>query len=214
MNRYRVTVLVICAILLVLAVGDFYTLKRNSEPQVIAWDMKTGGLDPDREWVTITGGTLMLEEAVSNSGELEIDALVVPLVRDIDEKKFHVLVETRDPKLVEAFTKYHLGLDSDAEKAEFLEQNIDTFRMQKTIKGMVVVGAFGGLMPNRDQETMREVAKATNMDLAEDVVFIHEGNEPASPFRAIFFLVMAIAGVIKVIIISRQAKSSAGMPTA
>ncbi|THB74270.1 MAG: hypothetical protein D6B28_02305 [Gammaproteobacteria bacterium] len=207
MNRYRITVLVVCVVLIVLAVGDFYTLRRNYEPQVIAWDQISGGISLDREWVTITGGTLMLEDAISNSGELEIDALVIPLVRDIGDKTFYILVETRDPKLIETLMTYKYAFDTEHEQAEFLEKNIEMFRVQRTVSGMVVVGAFGGLMPNRDQETMRELAKSENMELDENVIFVHEGNEPAKPYRGIFFLLMGIAGIIKVIIVMRQSNS-------
>lgn len=200
MNRYRITVLVVCAVLLALAVGDFYVLHRNPEPQVIAWDVTSGGIRPEREWVTLTGGTLLLEEAVSNSGTLEIDALVIPLVREVKEKTFHILVETRDPQLVEAFATYHLGLNSEAKKAKYLADNIDIFRMKKTINGMVVTGAFGGLLPNHDQEIMHKLAKSLGMDLDAEAIFIHEDKEPASPLRAAFFLIVAIAGILKVIL--------------
>lgn len=208
MNRYRITVLVVCLVLIVLAAGDFYTLHRNSEPQIIAWDATAGEISIDREWVTITGGTLMLEEAVSNSGELEIDALVIPLVRDIGEKTFRILIETRDPRLVEAFATYHLGLDSEAQKTDFLQKNISAFQMQRAVSGMVVVGAFGGLMPNRDREIMYELAEATNMDLADNAVFVHEGKEPASPIRGVFFLLVGLAGIIKLIIVWRKNEAS------
>ncbi len=207
MNRYRVTVLVVCSILIILAIGDFYTINRNMEPQIIALDKISGDITPDREWVTITGGTLMLEEAISNSGELEVDALVIPLVRGVGEKTYHTLVETRDSKLLNAFITYHLSLDSEAQKAEYLENNIDIFRMQRSVSGMIVVGAFGGLLPNRDQDIMRELAKSENMDLDQSVIFVHEGKEPAKPYRGIFFLLMGIAGIIKVIVIGRNNKS-------
>ncbi len=203
MNRYRITVLVVCCILIALGGADINSILRNYEPEVVAWDLKSGALEPSKEWLTLNGGVLMLEEAISTSGELEIDALLVPYVRDIDEKKFFVLIETRDPKLVEAFTIYHLALESEPEKAKFLQENLDTFRMQRPVSGMVVQG----LIANRNRDTLFEFASETGMDVPEEVVFIHEGNEPPPIYRGLFFLLMAIAGIIKVIVVGRNNKS-------
>lgn len=204
MNRFRVTVLVVCCILVVLGGADIKSILRNSEPEVIAWDLKSGNLELSKEWVTLNGGVLMLEEAVSNSGDIEIDALLIPYVRDIEEKKFFVLIETRDPQLVEAFTEYHFGLESEVKKEEYLQENIDTFRMQRSVSGMLVAGMF----VNRSRDTLLELANETGMDISENAVFIHEGNEPPPIYRGLFFLLMAIAGVIKVIVVGRKNKTT------
>ncbi len=204
MNRYRVTVLVVCCILIALGGADINSILRNYEPEVVAWDLKSGALEPSKEWLTLDGGVLMLEEAISTSGELEIDALLVPYVRDTDEKKFYVLIETRDPQLVKAFTTYHLALESESEKAKYLADNRGIFRMQRSVSGMVVQG----LIANRNRDTLFEFASETGMDVPEEVVFIHEGNEPPPIYRGLFFLLMAIAGIIKVIVVGRKNKSA------
>ena len=116
MKRFRYTLLAVCLVLLWLGWTDISFFLANRTPaQLSIQQLERFG--PPRDWLQITGGRLDLEQAISTSGTLELDALLVPLKSAPDVEKLALLVETRDPGLLELFRTYHFMLDTPSEQA-------------------------------------------------------------------------------------------------
>lgn len=191
MKRFRFTVLAICLILAFLGGTDLRLFLANPSPQSIGLaQLEQNG--PPREWLTITDATLNVEQAISTSGDLKIEVLLVPLTLERDQKTFKVLAETRDPELVELFTTYHLKFDSVAEREAYLEAHRDEFHPRRALTGMVM----SSLIATGNRDKLLELAKEVGMEVSPDVIFITEAKEPAIA-RGLFFVVMAALGFFR-----------------
>ena len=56
-----------------------------------------------------------------------------------------------------------------------------------------------GLIVRGNQQKLIKLAKETNLNIADDVIFLSEGKEPGK-WRGVFFTVMGILGFIKVLL--------------
>lgn len=195
MKRYRVTLFVICMVLIVLGIADLRVYLRNPEPLIMSLQEVSKADKLSQEWLTITGGTLLIDEAVNPSGDEEIKALLIPYVPDASEDNCHVFVESSNETWLNLFKKYHFSFNSKEEKQAFLDENLDRFRPQIDLSGMVVVGLF--VEGNRDK--MLELADISGMNVSDNVIFFRDSNKPGKPFGAAFFLVMAFLGLSKLI---------------
>lgn len=193
MKRFRFTILAICVILLFLGGTDLKLFITNPSPQSISMaELEQSG--PPREWLTITDAMMNMEEAVSTSGDLNVSVLLVPLTVERDQKIYKVLVETRDPVLLELFTTYNLKFDSVAERDAYLADHRDEFHPRRAFTGMVM----STLIATGNRDKIKELAKEVGMNIDPDVIFITEGTEPEIA-RALFFVVIAVAGFFRVV---------------
>ncbi len=198
MNRFRFTLLAICLVLIYLGWSDVSLFLRNPEPLPIAIEeLELSGAP--REWLRVTGGYQDLTQAISTSGSVELDALLVPLKSAPDERGFRVLVETRDPHLLNLFKTYHFLLDSVLEKEKYLTEHQDEFVGRIDVTGTLV----GGLIASGNRDKLLTLARDIGMDVSDEVIFISEGKEPAT-FRGFFFLGIALLGLIKVVLMFRK----------
>jgi hypothetical protein len=193
MRRFRYTLIAICLLLLFLGVSDLILWFNNQEPQpvTIGYLEQTGA---PREWLHVTAGYQDLDRAISTSGSVEMEALLVPLVTHPDQEQIRVMVETRDPHQLKLFQDYHFFTDTLPEKRKFRSEHGAAFKGQRDITGMLVAG----LIVRGNQQKLIKLAKETNLNIADDVIFLSEGKEPGK-LRGIFFTVMGALGFIRVL---------------
>ncbi len=202
MKRFRFTLLAICLVLLYLGWTDASLFLRNPSPQVVSIEeLERQGAS--REWLDIRGGFADLKQAISTSGSVELDALLVPLKSHPDQEGFKVLVETRDPRLMEPFKTYHFKIDTVFEKETFLAENLDKFTQKWSPSGTLIEGIIAS--GNRDK--LMELAQQLGMQVPEDVIFLSEGKQPAS-VRGFLFIGVAVLGLAKLIFRWKTPKSS------
>lgn len=198
MKRFRFTLLAICVVLLYLGWTDVALWLRNPSPATVSIAELEKGAVP-REWLHITGGYQDLQEAISTSGSIEIDAFLVPLKSHPDEMTFRVLVETRNPRILELLSTYYFRIDTAEAQAEFISKNAAEFRGKREVTGMVV----GGLIASGNRDKLMKLAKEVGMEIPADVLFISEGKEPGR-WRGIFFLAVGLAGLVKVLLMWKK----------
>jgi hypothetical protein len=198
MKRFRFTLLAICLVLLYLGWTDIDILLRNPSPATVSIEELEKGNVP-REWLHVTGGHLNLLEAISTSGSIELDAFLVPLKSSPEAETFHVLVETRDPRVQELLATYHFNLETAAEKEAYLKANAAEFQGQREVTGMVVTG----LIASGNRDKLMKLAKEVGLQVPPDVIFLSEGKEPGR-WRGFFFLGVGLLGLIKVLMLWKK----------
>jgi len=201
LRRFRFTLLAVCLFLLFLGAVDLRLWLNNPTPAPVAVAELEAG-NPPREWLMVQGGTLNLEEAISTSGTVELEALLVPLTGNPGQTRYRILVETRDPVLMELFRTYNFKLDTLPEKERFLEENRAGFHPVRTVEGMVVTG----LIASGNRDKLLKLARAVGMDIAPEVIFISEGKTPGK-WRGVFFLAAGLLGLARVLTWRRSANS-------
>jgi hypothetical protein len=191
MKRFRFTLLAICLLLVWLGWSDLSLLLRNPVPQTIGLDelVKTG---PPRDWLHVTGGYQDLTEAISTSGSVDIDAFLVPLKTAPAAPSFQVLVETRDPHIIDLLKTFYFKLDSPAAQQQYLTEHEADFHARRDVTGMLI----SGLVATGNRDKLMTLAKQLGMDVPKNVIFISEGEKPVI-WRGLVFLGLALAGLVK-----------------
>lgn len=192
MKRFRFTLIAVCLVLLYMGYADISLYLRNQEPADISIE-RLIAQGPPQQWLQVTGGYFNLNEAISTSGSVELEALLIPLTPAPRQGRYEVLVETQDPHLLDLFSTYHFNLDTLYEKENFREEHAQAFFGQRDITGMLQSSLIAGNNLNR----LKKLARAGGMDLPEEVVFLSEGKTPPT-WRGFFFLAVALAGLAKV----------------
>ena len=192
MRRFRYTLMAVCLVLLFLGVTDLILWFNNQVPQPVTIDTleQTGA---PTEWLEVTDGYQDLDRAISTSGSVDMEALLVPLVRHPDQEEIRVMVETRNPHQLQLFQDYHFFTDTLPEKREFRRKHGAEFKGQRDITGMLV----SGLIARGNQQKLLKLAKETGLDISDDVIFFSEGKEPGK-WRGVFFTIVGLLGMIKV----------------
>ena len=192
MRRFRYTLIAVCLVLLFLGVTDLTLWFNNQTPQPVTIDTleQTGA---PREWLQVTAGYQDLDRAISTSGSVEMEALLIPLVTHPDQEQIRIMVETRNPHLLQLFQDYHFFTDTLPEKREFRREYGAEFKGQRDITGMLVAG----LIARGNQQKLLKLAKETDLNIADDVIFLSEGKEPGK-WRGVFFTVVGLLGLFKV----------------
>ncbi len=198
MKRFRYTLLAVCLVLLYLGYADVSLFLRNRAPLPIAIENLERG-DAPREWLQVQDAVVDLENAISTSGSIELSALLVPLKSSPDQEGFGVLLETRDPQLLELFKTYNFLLDSALERERYLEEHKDEFLYRRDVTGMLVTG----LIATGNRDKLMTLARDVGMEVANEVIFIAEGKEPAR-VRGFLFLALALAGIVKFVTIGKR----------
>ena len=119
MRRFRYTLIAVCLVLLFLGVSDLTLWFNNQAPQPVSIETLEQ-IGAPAEWLEAKAGYQDLDRAISTSGSLEMEALLVPLVAHPDQEQIHIMVETRDPHQLKLFQDYHFFTDTLPEKKEFL----------------------------------------------------------------------------------------------
>ncbi len=193
MNRFRFTTIAICLVLLYLGVTDLLLWFNNQYPESISISqLEEAG--PPQEWLNVTSGYQDLDRGISTSGDLEMEALLIPLVAHPDQELIRVMVETRNGKLLQIFKEYHFFTDTVPEKRAFRTKYAPSFKGQRDVTGMLV----SGLITRSNQQKLLKLAKQTDLNIADNVIFLSEGKEPGK-WRGVFFTVVALLGLVKVI---------------
>ncbi|TNF48141.1 MAG: hypothetical protein EP304_06500 [Deltaproteobacteria bacterium] len=193
MRRFRYTLIAVCLVLLFLGVSDLILWFNNQTPQPVSIE-KLEQVGAPGEWLDVKAGYQDLDRAISTSGSLEMEALLVPLVAHPDQEQIHVLVETRDPHKLKLFQDYHFFTDTLPEKREFRRKHGAEFKGQRNITGMLVAG----LIARGNQQKLIKLAKETDLNIADDVIFLSEGKEPEK-WRGVFFTLVGLLGLFKVL---------------
>lgn len=204
MNRFRFTILAVCLVLLILGVTDLNLLFNNPEPAVVDIAALEAG-DVPREWLTVEGGYWNLEQAISTTGTIELEAFLIPLRSTPDpDGPIRVIFESNDPQIVELLKTYYFSMDSLEQQAEFREQNNEMFFGQHQVTAMLV----GGLIESGNRDKLVELARELKMPVDDQVLLLSQGKEPER-FRGYFFTLIAVLGTLKFIHAALQNKKKA-----
>jgi hypothetical protein len=202
MRRFRYTLIAVCLVLLFLGVTDLILWFNNQSPQAVTVETLEQTGTP-QEWLIVTGGYQDLDRGVSTSGSLEMEALLVPLLSHPDQEQIRIMIETRNPQLLKLFQDYHFLTDTIPDKQRFRRDHSDEFQGQRDITGMLV----SGVIARGNQQKLLKLAKQTGLDIADDVIFLSEGKQPGK-WRGVFFTVVGLLGLFKVLTRKKQAISS------
>ncbi|MCK4509100.1 MAG: hypothetical protein KAU27_11185 [Desulfuromonadales bacterium] len=198
MRRFRYTLIAVCTVLLFLGVTDLILWFNNQAPHPVTIDTleQTGA---PGEWLQVTAGYQDLDRAISTSGSVDMEALLVPLVTYPDQEQIRIMVETRNPHQLQLFQEYHFFTDTIPEKQKFRREHGAEFKGQRDITGMLVAG----LIARGNQQKLMKLAKETDLNIADDVIFLSEGKEPGK-WRGMFFTVIGLLGLFKVFTHKRE----------
>lgn len=193
MRRFRFTLLAVCLVLLYLGGNDLLLWFNNRSPRPISISQLEEYGAP-QEWLQVSAGYQDLDRAISTSGSLEMTALLVPLLSEPDQQQIKVLVETSDARLLKLFQEYHFFTDTLPQKQTFRLQHSDEFKGQREVTGMLA----GSLVVRSNQQKLLDLARQTGIDVADEVIFLSEGKQPAK-WRGVFFSVVGLLGLAKVL---------------
>jgi hypothetical protein len=194
MNRFRFTILALCLVLLFLGFTDLQLLFNNPEPAVVSiTELEQTGAP--REWLSIEGGYWNLEQAISTTGSIELEAFLIPLrsIQDPDAP-IHVIFESRDPEIIALLKTDGFSFDTLAERDKFRAENREMFFGQHDVTGMLI----GGLVEKGNRDKLVSLARELNMPVSDDVILLSQGKTPEK-FRGYFFVIIAILGTLKFI---------------
>ena len=203
MKRFRFTLIAVCLVLLYLGGSDLLLWFNNQSAQTLSISQLEESGAP-QEWLNVTAGYMDLDRAISTSGSVEMEALLVPLVTHPDQQRIRVMVETRDPGLLQLFEDYHFFTDTIPEKQAFRNKHAEKFRGQRDVTGMLVAG----LIARGNQQKLLKLAKQTGLDIADDVIFLSEGKVPGK-WRGVFFAVVGLLGLVRVLTGKRERRPPA-----
>lgn len=198
MKRFRFTFIAVCAMLMFLGIQDLSLSLTNMEPEEVTIRALVSE-GPVREWLHIENGVLDIQEAISTSGSINLDALLVPLKVDGRDEVISVLIETRDPQIMALFKKINFEFDSVVKKERFVKEQWSALHPQKDITGMQITG----LIASGNSDKLLTLATDLKMPLAENVIFVAEGKEPPR-YRGWFFVLVALAGTVKIVNVNRK----------
>lgn len=198
MKRFRLTLLLICLLLLWLGGRDLSLLWRNPAPESLSVQQLLSS-GPSREWVRIVDGFQVLDEAISTSGTLELDALLIPVKRDPTQQRADLFIESRDPQLLSLFSTYHFQLDSEQEKQSYRKAHADEFVRRQPVSGMLI----SGLTAENNRRNLAELAGSLDMAVRPDVIFVAAGKQPGG-LRGYLFVAAALLGLGKLISMMRK----------
>ena len=203
MKRFRFTLIAVCLVLLYLGGSDLLLWFNNQSAQTLSISQLEESGAP-QEWLNVKAGYLDLDRAISTSGSVEMEALLIPLVTHPDQERIRVMVETRSPDLLKLFEEYHFFTDTIPEKQAFRQKHAGTFKGQREITGMLVAG----LIARGNQQKLLKLAKQTGLDVADDVIFLSEGKMPGK-WRGVFFTVVGLLGLVRVLTGKRERRPPA-----
>ncbi len=193
MKRFRITLLVVCLVLGWLGFNDLALYFRNPAPQNInIEDLVRQGVP--REWLKIEGGYRDLLQAINMSGTVEVTSFLVPLKRSEKDTNLQIWFESRDPKVLDALKTYYFVLDTDADRARFLQENRQLFMGRFDLSGMTV----SSLVADSNRGKLKELLTKMKIPVSEQVIFISEGKVPSN-LRGFFFVGMALLGLGKLL---------------
>ena len=198
MKRFRFTLIAVCLVLLYLGVNDLLLWFKNQTPQTITISQLEASGAP-QEWLKIKAGYLDLDRAISTSGSVEMEALLIPLVTHPEQQRILVMVESHAPDLLQLFQEYHFFTDTIPEKRAFRNEYAEAFKGQRDVTGMLVAG----LIARGNQQKLLKLAKQTGLDIADNVIFLSEEKQPGK-WRGVFFTVIGLLGLIKVLTYKKQ----------
>lgn len=192
MKRFRFTLIAICLVLIYLGWADVDLYLRNQSPQAIPLaELERQGAP--REWLTVQGAYPDFLQAISTSGSLDVDAVLIPLKRSPDAEEFRIVAESRDPKFLELFRTYYFVLETEAERSAFLLEHQAELATPRDFTGVVVTGSVAS--GNRDK--LLKLAKEIGLPVSDDVVFLSVGKQIAS-IRGFFFLGLGLLALVKI----------------
>lgn len=192
MIKFRVTFLAISGILLFLGVSDLDLWWHNRTPtQASAATLINQG--PPAEWLKISDGYFDIDRAISTTGTIELEALLVPLLTEPGQTDIHVLVETRHPRTLELVNGYHFLPETEEEQIAFRKANEAEFMAQREFTGMLV----SGLIAKGNRTKLLDLARETGLKIDNDVIFISEGKIPQL-WRGLFFTIVALLTILRV----------------
>lgn len=205
MKRYRVTLMVICLVLLYLGGDTIRFHVKNPDPLPISVaELERSG--PPREWLTIEGGYVNLLESISTTGSVEVDVFLVPLKISPQAESYRVLFETRDPAIVDALRTYHFKLDSELERQRYLQEHQDLFFGRRDISGQLQ----DYLPAKRNRGLIESMKRKGEEGLPDDVILFSENKESPMLLGGIFMVVVALLGMVKAAVFWRKPDAPVG----
>jgi len=192
MNRFRVTLISVCLVLIWLAYNDISLLLRNPDPLVISINELEALDKAPREWMTVTGGYPNYLQAINMTGSMDFEAFLVPLTSSPGSNNYKIWFETRDPEILNALSTYYFTLNTENQRQEFLDKNSHLFTGQRHLTGMTAAE----LVANSNQKKLVSLLEQMGIEVTGTPIFISETKEPAI-WRGAFFALVAFAGLMK-----------------
>lgn len=192
--HYRVTLAAVCAVLGFLGGDDLWVALQNRAPHLLVNRLDAG---THQHWLRFEGAKVDLAEAINTTGTVDVQGLLAPL-RLPQGGPVKVLLETRDAARIDLFKRYHFGPETEADKALFLEQHRNTLLAPVPVQGL----RMRGLVARSNHRKLRQMAQEGGIELAPDTLILVEGETP-SPWRGSFFLLVALAGIAKALLMGR-----------
>ena len=124
---------------------------------------------------------------------MNIDAFLVPLKTSSDSEIVKVWFETREPEIIDTLKTYYFLLDTDKQRQEFLNKNIQLFQKKRSVTGMTA----DRIVASSNQNKLTKLLQQMNIPVTDDTIFISEGKQPER-WRGIFFVGIGLIGLIKV----------------
>ena len=204
MNRFRFTILALCLVLLFLGFTDLQLFFNNPEPAVVSIsELEQDGAP--RQWLSIEGGYWNLEQAISTTGSIELEAFLIPLRSSKNpDADIRVIFESRDPQIIQLLKTDGFSFDTLEERNAFRKENQDLFFGQHNVTGMLI----GGLIESGNRDKLVELARELQMPISDDVILLSQGTKPEK-FRGFFFVIVAILGTLKFIQSAVSSKKAA-----
>lgn len=190
--KYRMTLLALCLLLAWLGASDVLTFLRNRAPVAVT-AAQLADAPPPAQWLAIEGGELDLKEAISASGTLDVDALLVPLMPPGRGETVRILLETRDPSLIEHFKVYHFLLEDGQARDAYLENNRQAFKNLQRREGMVISGSVA----EGNRKRLMRIADEAGMPLDAGALMVSEGKTPPG-WTGFLLLGLGLAGLARI----------------
>lgn len=191
MKRFRFTLLAISLILLYLGAMDLKLVLNNQDVQRINIEDLIAGKE-HRELILIQNGYLDLKNAISTSGSIEIEALLVPLTAEPGLQPYKIFIEMRSPEVLKLVNKYNFDIDTDYLREKYFNEHKSEFYPQVNINGMM----FSSLVANQSQVKLVKLVKDVGLQVDENIIFVSEDKTPPK-YRGIFFFIIGILGGLK-----------------
>lgn len=139
---------------------------------------------PNAKWLQLSGAKLDLTAVTYSStfgvGDAkEVYIPVVPIGQE-DSRETHILLATKDPKILETVDKLR-ALKSEDEAMQFVLKNASSLVIERDIEGLIRFGL-------EFKEDDKHALKRENPNLSEHFVVIDEGMKPDYFATAFMFI--------------------------
>lgn len=172
---------------------SIYTSITNRKPTVVTIDEIVAS-KPAAVWIRVEKGMLDARNSAyfSTFGVGEVSKVIVALVpkgENSSDGTIHLLVETSDTRIVDlanGLRDLDRKISTKAAIAQFLAENAENFRVERSVEGLVKFGMESG----KKERKIKELYAS----LTPDVLILEEGTKPDPYTGILLFAIGVLAG--------------------